>query len=108
MDGGGLAIDSRGKLVSTWRRENEVYIAEEGSAEKKIETGKDAAIAAGPGGVYTVWTSSGAVHAQTPGNPKPIVLAAEGAFPQLLAVPHGPMLAAWEDKGQILIQPIGR
>jgi len=44
----GLTMDPHGKLVSIWRRENEVYIAQEGSPEKKIETGKDAAIATGP------------------------------------------------------------
>jgi hypothetical protein len=108
MDGGGLAMDTDGKLASIWRRENEVYVAQEGAPEKKIESGKDAAIAAGPGGWYAVWNSSGAVHAQSPGSSQPIVLAEQGAFPQVIAVPSGPVLAAWEDKGQILIQPIGK
>jgi BNR repeat-like domain len=108
MDGGGLAMDPHGKLISIWRRENDVYMAQEGSSERKIETGKDAAIAAGPHGVYAVWTSAGAVHAQAPGSPQPIVLAEQGAFPQVIAVPGGPVLAAWEDKGQILIHPIGK
>jgi len=106
MDGGGLTMDPDGKLVSIWRRENEVFIAPEGSPERKIETGKDPAIATGPGGVYAVWTNSGAVHAHVAGNPQPIVLAEQGAFPQLIAVPGGPVLAAWEDKGRILIQPV--
>ncbi len=106
MDGGGLTMDPHGKLVSIWRRENEVFMAQEGSPEKKIETGKDAAIAGGPGGVYAIWNTSGAVHAHVAGNPQPIVLADQGAFPQLIAVPDGPVLAAWEDKGRILIQPI--
>jgi len=29
------------------------------------------------------------------------VLAEQGAFPQLVTVPDGPVLAAWEDKGRI-------
>jgi hypothetical protein len=53
-----------------------------------------------------VWTSSGAIHARVPSAPQPITLAAHGDFPQLIAVPNGPMLAAWEDGGQILIQPV--
>jgi hypothetical protein len=40
------------------------------------------------------------VHARAAGNPQPIVLAEQGAFPQLIAVPDGPVLAAWENKGR--------
>lgn len=108
MDGGGLAIGSQGKLVSIWRRGSDVYLAEQGGAEKKIEAGKDSAIASGPGGIYAVWTASGAVRALAPASPQPITLAAQGAFPQVIAVPDGPVLAAWEDHGQIFIQPIGK
>jgi hypothetical protein len=108
MDGGGLAMDSHGKLISIWRRESEIFIAQEGSPERKIETGKDPAIASGPGGVYAVWNSGGALHAQAPGKPEPIVVAEQGAFPQLIAVPGGPVLAAWEDKGRIMIQPVSQ
>ena len=61
-DGGGLALDPQGKLVSIWRRGEEVYVAEDGRAEKKMEAGKDAAIASGPGGVYAVWISAGALE----------------------------------------------
>ena len=108
MDGGGLAIGPQGKLVSIWRRESDVYLSEEGAAEKKIEAGKDAAIAAGPDGIYAVWTSSGAVHARVPGSPLPVTLAPQGAFPQVIAVPGGPVLAAWEDGGQVIIRPLGK
>ena len=106
MDGGGLAVDPQGKLFSIWRRRDEVYLAEEGATETKIEAGKDAAVAAGPGGVYAVWVSAGAVRAQAPGNPHPVTLAAQGEFPQVIAVPGGKVLTAWEDKGRIFIQPI--
>ena len=108
MDGGGLAMGPQGKLVFIWRRENDVYLAERGAAERKLEAGKDAAIAAGPGGVYAVWTSSGAVHARVPCTTQPVTLAAQGAFPQLIAVPNGPVLAAWEDNGRIFIHPVGK
>ncbi|HTM47371.1 MAG TPA: hypothetical protein VL285_01740, partial [Bryobacteraceae bacterium] len=95
-----------GKPVTIWRRESDVYIAREGSPESRIEAGKDPAIATGPGGVYAVWSSGPEVHARAAGSPRTIVLAGQGAYPQLLAVPNGPVLAAWEDKGRILIQPV--
>ncbi len=108
MDGGGLAIGARAKPVSVWRRESDVYLSEAGGREEKIEAGKDAALAIGPSGVYAVWISSGAVRARIPGMQAPVTLAAQGAFPQAVAVPGGPVLAAWEDRGQIVIQPLGR
>jgi hypothetical protein len=101
MDGGGLAIDKQGKLVTVWRRESDVFLAEPGSPEQRIEVGKDAAIAIGSSGVYAIWIGAGAVRARIPGATEPVTLAPQGAFPQLVAVPGGPVIAAWEDHGQI-------
>jgi hypothetical protein len=101
MDGGGLAVNRHGKLVSVWRRASDVFLAEPGSPEQRIETGKDAALAIGSSGVYAIWIGNGAVRARIPGKPEPVLLAPQGAFPQLVAVPDGPVIAAWEDHGQI-------
>ena len=108
MDGGGLAIDPAGKLVSVWRRESDVYLAERGGAERKIEAGKDPAIAAGPDGVYLIWASGPAVRALVPGASQPITVAPAGQAPQLIAVPGGPVLASWDHQGRIFIQPVVR
>ena len=105
MDGGGLTADKRGRVTSIWRRESDIYIAEPGGPEKRIETGKDAAIASGPGGIYAIWNAAAAIHSLRPGSQQPIALG-EGAYPQLIAVPDGPVLAAWEHEGQIVIRPI--
>ena len=106
MDGGGLAIDPRGALVSVWRRESDVYLASRGGPERKIEAGKDAAIAAGPDGVYTIWVSGPAIRALGPRMAEPVTVAAQGEAPQLIAVPGGPILAAWDSQGRIFIQPV--
>jgi hypothetical protein len=107
MDGGGLAIDAHGRVVSIWRREGDVYLAEKGGAERKIEAGKDPAIAAGADGIYAVWIADGAVRALAPGR-EPFTLAAKGAAPQIVAVPGGPALAAWDEAGRIVVEPIGK
>ena len=44
MDGGGIA-NLNGHLVSAWRRDKAVYLAEPGKAEKAIGEGKDVTIA---------------------------------------------------------------
>ena len=104
MDGGGLAIGADGKMITVWRRGTAVFLASPGGAETKIEAGKDPALAAGADGIYAVWSTGAALHARVPGKPAPVVLAAEGAYPQLVAVPKGPVLAAWESKGSIQVR----
>ncbi len=36
-----------------------------------------------------------------PGKTEPMLVDANGAFVQLVAVPHGPVLAVWERKGTL-------
>jgi hypothetical protein len=106
MDGGGLAISKRGGLVSIWRRESDVYLAEPESPEQKIEAGKDASVTIGSAGVYAVWSANGAIHARMPGQAQPVELAAQGGFPQVITLPDGSALAAWEDHGRIELKKL--
>jgi hypothetical protein len=101
MDGGGIAFTAQGKIVTAWRRGSDVYIAPEAGAETLIHEGKNPAIAAGPEGLYVAWTSPQGVFARVPGHTDPVSLDGEGAFVQLVAIPHGPVLAAWERKGTL-------
>jgi BNR repeat-like domain len=105
MDGGGIALE-RGRLVTAWRREKELYLDVPGEPEQRIGEGADIAIAAGAKGVYAAWTHGGSVMVRTPRNPQPITTAEHGAFPTLLALPGGNVLAAWEDNGKITVQPL--
>jgi hypothetical protein len=102
MDGGGVVVTDKGEVVSVWRREKEVYLAALGKPESKLEAGKDPALAVGPGGIYAVWTSGEEVHAQAPGK-APAKLAEHGAYPQVVAVPGGKIIAAWESMGEIVV-----
>jgi hypothetical protein len=101
MDGGGLAITPQGRIISTWRRGNDVYIAPAGGKETLIHEGKNPSIASGSEGIYVAWTSPEGVFARVPGYAEPVTLDADGAFVQLIAIPHGPILAAWERKGTL-------
>ena len=70
MDGGGLAID-HGRVISAWRRGNEVFLAEPGLPESRLGEGKDVAIALGRKGAYVAWSGSRGVEAQAPGAKRP-------------------------------------
>jgi hypothetical protein len=105
MDGGGLALNAHGSLVSIWRREHTVFAASPGEPEKEIGAGKDPAIAmATNGGVYAAWSAPDGLKAIVPGNSQPLTLAPHGAFVSLAGA--GPVLAAWEDQGSIVIESL--
>ena len=100
MDGGGLVVDHN-RVVSAWRRDGQVFLAEPGKAEIQAGTGKDVAIAAAKKGVYVGWTNGTAIEVLTPGASRPLQLAAEGAYVNLLGLQDGAVLAAWENNGAI-------
>jgi hypothetical protein len=105
MDGGGIAIH-RGRVVTAWRREKELYLDVAGEPEERIGEGADVAVAAGAKGMYAAWTSGGGVMARTPAGAEAVKIAEHGGFPALLALPDGKILAAWEDGGKITVQPL--
>lgn len=104
MDGGGVAVTDEGELVSVWRREKGIYTAGSRGAEKKLGTGKDPAIAVGRSGTYIAWTSASTIQLISPGKEDPATLSSEGAYPQLLPLPSGKVLATWEAKGTLAVE----
>lgn len=105
MDGGGLAVDDQG-LVSAWRRDGQIFIARPGETETLVGTGKDVALAAGNKGLYTAWSGVGGIQVRLPGAKSAVPLNLEGAFVNLIALPGGTVLAAWEHEGSITVEPL--
>jgi hypothetical protein len=103
MDGGGLALD-HGQLVTTWRRESEIFLARPGAPELGLGEGKDAAITAGSKGTYVIWSSQKGIQLLAPGAKVPAKLADDGGFPTLASLPNGSALAAWENNGAIRVE----
>jgi hypothetical protein len=102
MDGGGLAYRD-GTLMAAWRRDRDVYIDEPGKPELKVGTGTDVAFALSPQGPYIVWTTPQGIQAQVPTSRFPVRLSESGAFPAIVALPNGGLLAAWEENGAISV-----
>jgi hypothetical protein len=100
MDGGGIAVRN-GQISSAWRRERDVFIAEAGKPEIKVGTGQDVAFAANNQGLYAVWSTPAGIELHVPNAMKPTHLSSAGAFPTIVTLPDGGMLAAWEENGGI-------
>jgi hypothetical protein len=101
MDGGGL-VARDGKLSSAWRREHEIYLAEAGKAEIPLGAGQDVALGANAKGLHAIWNAGGAIQLYTAG--KTEKLADAGAFPAIVTLGDGAMLAAWEENGAIALR----
>ncbi len=100
MDGVGLAVRN-GELYSAWRREHDVYLAEPGKPEIKLGAGMDVAFAVNARGSYVAWTTPQGIAAHVPGSDTPLQISQSGAFPALVTLPDGAVLAAWEENGAI-------
>jgi hypothetical protein len=105
MDGGGIAVQNgagqNGLIATAWRRDHDVYIAEPGKPEIKVGTGQDVSIGANRQGFYAVWSTNGGVEMHEPNAARPTHLSDVGAFPAIVTLPDGGMLAAWEENGTI-------
>ena len=101
MDGGGLAV-SGSKVLTAWRRDGKIFLAEPGKPEQQIGTGKDVALTMIGGKSYAVWTNGTKLEAWVDGAVEE--LSNEGGFASLVALPDGGTLVAWEQSGGIKIR----
>jgi hypothetical protein len=101
MDGGGLVV-SGGRMLSAWRRDEEIFLAKEGDPETRLGIGKDVALVAQGAKVFAIWTHAGGIELWESG--KVASLSKTGAFPALTSLPGGGVLAAWEENGAISLR----
>jgi hypothetical protein len=103
MDGGGIAADRGGQIVTIWRRDKQLFRCVAGQPELALGEGAQGWAAAGSDGIYLIWTTgrTGRVLALTPGSDSPIELAPQGSHAVVAAAPNGkgPVIAAWEHAG---------
>ena len=95
MDGGGFIVDSSGRVQTVWRRDKTVYAAAAGAPEQEIGAGRDPQI----GGDAVVYSSAEGLMLHRRGRGR--LLSPTGAF----GVVDGGV-AAWEDGGRIVVQPL--
>lgn len=101
MDGGGMAL-SKGRVLTAWRRDQDVFLAVPGQNEVRLGQGKDVALAAAGDKVFAVWNSAGAVKSYVSGTVSS--MSGEGTFPSVTALPDGSAIAVWEEKGSIAVR----
>ena len=99
MDGGGMAINDKGIVQTTWRREGTIYSAVPGSAEHMIGTGKGCTIEAVNNQNVYAWANDGNIVLITPQQEQKII--GKGNLPQLKAIDNEHILCIWQDEKEI-------
>ncbi len=101
MDGGMLAVNGKGQVLTVWRREKGVFstIGADGK-EASLGTGEQPFVAALPAGSITVWTSrrAGELWMQANSAKRATRLATEASDPVVAASAQagGPVIVCWE------------
>ena len=103
MDGGAVALDSRARIKSIWRRGDTIFHEVPGGQELALGPGKNPSMTYSAYGPYIAWSDGGQLMLRTPTQKKPKAFA-EGAYVQLAG--SGPVFAVWENKGAILLELI--
>ena len=104
MDGGAVAFSAAG-VVSTWRREGDVFLAAGHEPERRLGAGRDPVVGQFQNRQDLAWsTSEGVVLARDGGVPLSL---GRGRFPSLVSLPEKTVIA-WEQEGQVMVRAIPR
>jgi len=102
MDGGHLAVSSKGSVFTTWRRDSEIIFATPGSKEQRLGVGRQPWIAATANDAYVLWLEdrTGRLLIQSPREGSAVELSAKANDPVIASAPGGvgPLVAAWEER----------
>ena len=104
MDGGGLAVDAKGRVATIWRRDQTIFTTVVDAPETVAGTGRNATVAATARGLFGSWTEGRSVLLKKPDAETTMVIDEDGAFPSMAGLPNGSIVLAWESKGSIAIQ----
>lgn len=104
MDGGAVAFGNEG-VVSTWRREGEVFLTTGRVPERRLGAGRDPVIAHFQNRQDLAWSASdGVVLLRDGGTGIPL---GRGRFPSIVAL-RDKTVIAWELEGQVMVRAIPR
>jgi hypothetical protein len=99
MDGGGIAINSKGTIQTIWRREGKLFSAQPGLPEKEIGEGKGCTIDFINDSAVYAWVKDGLITV-TRDDGKVLTLG-KGSQPVIKPINETQMICVWEYEKQI-------
>lgn len=95
MDGGGMALSPSNKVVTAWKRKNEIYLSELNSTEQKTGEGWFPSISFIRNTPTVVWSSNGKILLKDQNSKKEIILG-KGGFPKVVRASLNELFVIWE------------
>lgn len=105
MDGGAMTLSDRGEVVTTWRRELEIYVARPGQAEERIATGRAPMLASRGKNTVVVWQDGRDIKLRAVDAVAATVVG-QGRLPQVALLRDGTTLVAWERDGKVYFRKL--
>jgi hypothetical protein len=102
MDGGGVAM-AAADAITTWRREDGIFVAAPSAPERRIDEGRDPVVAVNGRTVEVAWTAADGTVTFARGDERTTI--GPGRFPALLALGDRTLLA-WEDDGRVQVKTL--
>ena len=99
MDGGGLAINEKGRPETVWNRNGVIYACQPGKEEKALGKGKSCTIARVNGKNVYAWVQAGDVIIMSPDGLQKYL--GRGELPPLSAINDDRILCVWQNNKQI-------
>ena len=100
MDGGGIAVNKNGEAQTVWRRENKIFAAVPGAAEKEIGEGKGCTIETVNGKNMYAWSdNNGDIICLLPDGTKKVI--GKGSLPLLKSVTDDEVICVWQQENNI-------
>jgi hypothetical protein len=105
MDGGDVSFDDTGRITTVWRREHSIYLAYPGQPEQLVAEGRSPALSQYNRVTWLVWQDGSSIRARKLSKQTSTVVG-EGRLPQVLTLPGGDAVVAWEKSGQVYLRRI--
>ena len=103
MDGGDMAISAKGEVLTTWRRELDIYVARPGKAEERVATGRSPMLATNGKNTTVVWQDGRDIKLRSLGSDN-VSIVGQGRLPQIAFLGDGKTLVAWEADGKVFFR----
>jgi len=95
IPGGEMLWESPGKLLTAWRRDNNVYLARPGQPEQLLGPGRQPALVQTYDGIWAAWTEGKTLWLKQPNNITRRI-SDSASFVSAIARPLGGILLAWD------------
>lgn len=105
MDGGGLVINTKGKVQTVWKREGNIFTAVPGIPEIEIGKGRNCTIETVKNENIYAWSNNNEIVCMKANGPKKML--GKGSLPVLKALDDQHVICVWQNENQIHASVVG-